>query len=78
MKPVRCDGCGKSFAPKLKERQVPGGGAQQLFRCPHCRRTYIVAHITAEGLRIRRQMQTASPDQLPELRRRMAAEVRGP
>ena len=40
--------------------------------------TYIAATITAEGVRIRRQMQMAGPEQLPELRSRMAQEVSGP
>ena len=61
----------------LKERPVRGGGAEQHFRCPFCRHTYIVATITTEGVRIRQQMQTASAEQLPELRRRMAQEVSG-
>ena len=74
---VRCDKCSKSFAPKLKERPARAGGTEQFFRCPTCRHTYIVATITAEGVRIRQQMQTAHPEQLSELRRRMAQEVSG-
>jgi transcription elongation factor Elf1 len=77
LKWVRCDKCGKRFALKLKERPVRGGGAEQFFRCPYCRHTYTVATITTAGVRIRQQMQLASPDQLPELRKRMAQEVRG-
>lgn len=77
MKRVRCDKCSKSFALKLKERPVRGGGAEQFFRCPTCRHTYIVATITVEGVRIRQQMQTATPEQLTELRKRMAQEVSG-
>ncbi len=77
MKRVRCDGCSKTFTPKLKERPVKDGGAEQRFRCPYCRKWYVVATITAEGVRIRQQMQTASPEQLPDLQRRMAQEVSG-
>ncbi|GIV73554.1 hypothetical protein [Caldilinea sp.] len=78
MRAVCCDRCGRSFAPQLRERPLRGGGAQQLFRCPHCRHAYVVANITAEGLRLRRQMQVARPEALPELRCRMGREVTGP
>lgn len=87
---VICDRCSKSFTPELKERPVSGGGAEQRFRCPHCRHWFYVAFITAAGLRIRAQIKTVeqaialAPDdeglrgQLAELRTRMRAEVRGP
>lgn len=87
---VNCDKCGKPFTIALKERPVSGGGAEQRFRCPHCRTWFYVAYITAEGLRIRRQIKAVEqamaerPDdeslrtQLGELRTRMRGEVRGP
>lgn len=87
---VNCDKCGKPFAIDLKERPVSGGGAEQRFRCPHCRHWYYVAFITAEGIRIRQQIKSVEeqmrqrPDEetlrerLVELRSLMKAEVRGP
>lgn len=87
---VICDKCSKPFTIELKERPVSGGGAEQRFRCPHCRTWFPVAYITAEGVRIRRQIKAVEqaiaqrPDdeslraQLAELRTRMRAEVRGP
>jgi predicted Zn finger-like uncharacterized protein len=87
---VNCDKCSKPFTIELKERPVSGGGAEQRFRCPHCRTWFYVAYITAEGIRIRRQIKQVEtqiqqrPDdaglreQLMALRQRMRAEVRGP
>ncbi len=53
---VKCDGCNKQFAIELKERPLAGGGAQQRFQCPHCKKYYVVANITAEGVKIRQQV----------------------
>lgn len=87
---VICDKCGKRFTPELKERPVSGGGAEQRFRCPHCRSWFYVAFITAAGLRIRAQIKAVeqairqAPDdeglreQLADLRAKMRVEVRGP
>lgn len=87
---VNCDNCGNPFTVDLKERPVSGGGAEQRFRCPHCKRWFYVAFITAEGIRIRQQIKQLEqaiaqrPDdeslrrQLIKLRERMKAEVRGP
>lgn len=86
---VTCDHCGKSFAIDLKERLVAGGGAEQRFRCPHCRTWYTVAVISAEGVRIRQRMRAVEGDlvlrpddealqeELWALRRRMREEVKG-
>lgn len=87
---VICDKCSKSFTPELKERPVSGGGAEQRFRCPHCRHWFYVAFITAAGLRIRAQIKAVEGaivlapddmglrDQLADLRAKMRDEVRGP
>lgn len=87
---VICDKCAKAFALELKERPVSGGGAEQRFRCPHCRTWFYVAFITAPGLRIRQQIKAVESelkmkpddvglrDQLADLRAKMKAEVRGP
>ena len=53
---VKCDGCNKQFAIELRERPLPGGGAQQRFRCPHCGKYYVVANISALGVKIRQQL----------------------
>lgn len=53
---VVCEGCQKRFAIELKERPLPGGGAQQRFKCPHCGKVYNVANISAEGIKIRQQL----------------------
>ncbi|MGD9726283.1 MAG: hypothetical protein AB7R40_22245 [Nitrospiraceae bacterium] len=87
---VICDKCSESFALELKERPVSGGGAEQRFRCPHCRTWFSVAFITATGIRIRQQIKAVEveikgqPDdealraRLADLRTLMRAEVRGP
>jgi len=87
---VTCDKCSQPFVPDLKERPVSGGGAEQRFRCPHCRSWFYVAYITAEGLRIRQRIKAVEiqirlqPDdedlrgELAALRQLMRAEVRGP
>lgn len=90
LSPIVCDGCGQSFRPVLKERPIKGGGMQQRFRCPHCRRYYVVANITPEGLKIRQRLQAVSAEleqapgdeelarRLDELRQEFRAEVSGP
>lgn len=87
---VICDKCGQSFVPELKERPVSGGGAEQRFRCPHCRGWFYVAFITAEGLRIRQRIKAVEVqirlqpengdlrNELAALRQLMRVEVRGP
>ena len=85
---VSCDQCHKKFAIDLKERPLPGGGAEQRFCCPHCRHWYTVAFISAEGIRIRQRMRAVEaemallPDnavlleELMSLRAQMRSEVR--
>lgn len=53
---VTCEGCTRRFTIELKERPLPGGGAQQRFKCPHCGKYYLVANISAEGVKIRQQL----------------------
>ena len=53
---VTCDGCKKRFTIELKERPLAGGGAQQRFQCPHCKKYYVVANISAEGIKVRQQL----------------------
>lgn len=86
---VACDHCTKQFKIELKERPLTGGGAEQRFRCPHCRTWYTVAMISAEGIRIRQRMRAVElalserpgdaglQDELATLRERMRGEVRG-
>ena len=85
-----CEGCKKRFTIELKERPLPGGGAQQRFRCPHCGKYYLVANISAEGIKIRQQLRVVEAQlaskpgdealavELQRLKGLMAAEVTKP
>lgn len=49
---VHCDKCGVHFVPSVKDRPTPGGGKQRRFRCPHCKKWYVVANFTPLAVRI--------------------------
>lgn len=54
---VTCDSCRASFTPGVKDRPLRGGGKERRFRCPHCRRWYIVAVFTPAGVKIAQEIQ---------------------
>lgn len=58
---VTCDGCGREFRIEPKVKPLKGGGEEHFFRCPNkrCRRRYVTARITAEGVRLRREIERA-------------------
>lgn len=56
---IACDGCGQVFRPRPYEAKAGQGSVQMQFNCPHCERLYPVAHITKEGLRVRRRLKQA-------------------
>lgn len=76
--PVTCDRCSKKFEPVVKEKPVKGGGAQMFIKCPRCRKQYPIANITAEGIKIRQEMQNATGDELMRLREEYAKHVTKP
>ena len=76
-KRIICDKCGKMFDPIVKEKPVKGGGAQMFIKCPRCRQQYIIANITAEGVKIREQIKTATGDELVRLREEYSQHVTG-
>lgn len=53
---VRCDACGKEFAPAVEHRAQDDGGEWVMYTCPHCGEAYTVAHATARGKAIRERM----------------------
>ena len=53
---VICERCGGRFSPVLKQRPLPGGGAERRFRCPWCAAWYVVAVITPLGVRLMQQI----------------------
>lgn len=55
-KPVRCDGCAQGFEIDVKAQAGADGGEVMYFVCPHCAKRYEVAHVSAEGVRLRRRM----------------------
>lgn len=54
---VTCDSCRASFTPVVKDRPLRGGGKERRFRCPHCRRWYVVAIFTPAGVKIAQEIQ---------------------
>ena len=74
---VTCDKCNLKFDPVVKEKPVKGGGAQMFMKCPRCRKQYVIANITAEGVKIREQIKNAIGDELVRLREEYAKHVTG-
>ena len=74
---VTCDKCATKFDPVVKEKPVKGGGAQMFIKCPRCRSQYVIANITAEGIKIREQIKNATGDELLRLRELYSYEVTG-
>ena len=72
-----CDKCHREFDIVVKEKPVKGGGAKLFFKCPHCRKQYLIANITAEGVKIREQIKTATGDELVRLREEYSQHVTG-
>ena len=55
-KTVRCDGCTQEFTIDVRADVGEDGREVMYFVCPHCERRYDVARVSAEGVRLRRQM----------------------
>lgn len=62
---AQCDRCERTFTPAFSEVELAGGGIRQEFTCPHCRMTYPILSLTAEGVQLRREVR-----QLRDRRRR--------
>ncbi len=84
---ITCDSCHASFTPVVKDRPLRGGGKERRFRCPQCRRWYVVAVFTPAGVKIAQEIQRveaairrnpadiALREQLVELRGQLRPEV---
>ena len=55
-KPVRCDGCTQEFTIDVKAQAGEDGGEVLYFVCPNCAKRYEIAHVSAEGVKLRKQM----------------------
>jgi len=53
--PVTCDVCGVRFTPKPVEEPTPDGGVKMWLSCPSGHE-FVIAHVDAEGVLIRRQI----------------------
>jgi hypothetical protein len=70
VKAVTCNSCSHRFAPAIVTERVTGfmesvlseqvstDGELWHFACPQCGRRYDVCHITRQGIRLRRQMES--------------------
>lgn len=67
---ARCDACGITFPVVVHEAPLPDGGLDLQLICPSCGRVYPVAHYTARGLRLQRQIEElrADPSRPPDAR----------
>lgn len=79
-KTVRCDGCTQEFTIDVRADVGEDGGEVMYFVCPHCERRYDVARVSAEGVRLRRQMAVVQKagGKVDHLRKRYLAQVSKP
>ncbi len=70
---VTCETCGTRFASNLTEAPLEDGGIRLSFSCPNCATVYPVLRMTAEGVRIRAQLQVTT-DRIAHLRLRKRLE----
>lgn len=76
-KPVRCDGCQRDFTVDVQAQAGTDGGEVMYFVCPHCEKRYEIAHVSAEGVRLRKQMAVVlkAGGKVDHLRKRYLAQV---
>lgn len=75
---VRCSDCGRAFKPNLVDDPLPDGGALRRFACPHCGQQYIVAKISAKGVRLIEELNETPlirQDRIKKLRAQIRHEV---
>ncbi len=53
---VICNDCRKRFPIQPGQRTLEDGGEEHFFSCPSCGREYLMAHITARGVELRKRM----------------------
>lgn len=55
---IRCDaGCRKEFTfSKIRTRKVKDGIEKNYFTCPHCKHEYITYYVSAETLKLQKNM----------------------
>jgi NAD-dependent SIR2 family protein deacetylase len=53
---VICNDCRKRFQIEPQQRTLEDGGEEHLFSCPECGREYLMAHITARGVELRKRL----------------------
>lgn len=75
MDTVDCDDCGRTFKPRPYEAKAGQGSVQMQFNCPGCERLYPVAHISREGLAVRRKLKQAERRGDTEAISRLRAEL---
>lgn len=59
MRYVACDECGCAVIPEARETPTDDGGVTMELPCPRCGAVFPVARITAEGVRLRGELQAS-------------------